>query len=118
MNLKDILELLDKLKVPMGLGIYTFTIESDKRGNIYFKNIQDRWAEVEHNKCDGTAMITLTKELKQKPKEFIRNVLIHELVHMRIHAFNKDIEFYSADKEEDLVNDLVRAIEEVETWKK
>ena len=73
----------------------------------------DDFANVDPNIYEKELLITLSTSFFKETKKRQHNILIHELLHGKIEAYNKQVEEHVSILEEHLVNDLTRGIEKL-----
>lgn len=113
LNKKQVFEIIDMVKTDLGMGDYEFRLATTDAKDIYSSSCgEDTYAEFDMNIYEKTAKLKLDKDLKKKDDEFIRKVILHEMIHGRLNITQKKmdakIEQIEYEEEEDLVNDLVR----------
>jgi len=100
-------EILEKYKTAIGFGNYNITISKN------YEDI-DCYMNVEPSMYLQTLYITLGTILKQETDRFIKETLIHELVHARFRLYELRYEDMKEQEEELFVNDVVNVITKVE----
>ena len=75
----------------------------------------DNYAEVQLNEFKKEAYIKLSKDLFKEHDSFIKNVLVHELIHGRYLLFTKEYEDLRNRHEELFINDVTAMVLSLET---
>jgi hypothetical protein len=99
---------MKKITNTLGLGNWKITIDEN------FVDLGDSFAMARFDIFLNEINIKLSDELIDKPEEFIKETLIHELIHSRIGIHNLKIDRLQIkikeDEEEFLVNDLTTTL--------
>ena len=106
MKIKEILEFVEKLKIPIGFGNYEIKA---KRVN----SLDGDYARIEIQEYMRDITIELPPDFFKLPLKTQKNVLIHELIHCRVLLSQVRTEKIAEKEEELMVNDITTLVEEV-----
>lgn len=107
MSFKQAEKLLNQYKVLVGLSDFKIILVPE------LKTLGRALAQADVDLFEKELTITLDITFFGLEYRKQRNVLIHELTHLRLALLQKKIEIFSATEEEMFVNDLVRGLERV-----
>jgi len=105
MNRKEISKLLNEYKTLIGLSDYKIKLVGG-----YHDLGSDHIAEEEIDIYEKEVEIKLSNDFNGLCDKKKRNVLLHEIIHARIYAYNAKLEEIIANEEEHLVNDITNAV--------
>jgi hypothetical protein len=106
MNRKEISNLLNTYKTLIGLSDYKINLVSG-----YHDLGSNHIAEEDVDIYEKEIEIKLSNDFNELCDKKKRNVLLHEIIHARIYAYNAKLEEIIATEEELLVNDITNAVE-------
>lgn len=109
MKLKEVIELIEEYKVPLGLGEWEFTFPGVSN-TLFCHDLGKNFAEIEYDKFECKATIKFSKDMKKKSHADKINVIVHELIHMKLGLHGEYIGELLENLEERLVNDITRLI--------
>jgi hypothetical protein len=98
------------LKMAQGfLGISDWKITLDKE----VQDLGPNFARIHFDPIEKEGEVQVSFTFLDKPDNKKLNILLHEIVHLRVACLNKNVEDYRENEEEEMVNDIVRGFESV-----
>ena len=107
-QIKRYLNFLGENKCLIGLSDWTIILHThtDKLGTKTLATVSTDIWEKELN-------VTVTEDFLKKSIQKQNNILLHELIHVRIRYFRERVSEFESIEEEHLVNDLTRGFEKI-----